>query len=198
MTDSATSGQKTCGTCSICCKIVAVSDLNKPAHQWCVHNVPKKGCGIWGKHPDVCKVWQCGWILMPQLDERWKPEKCGFIIRTRFRIDQLVIDVDPTKPNSWRQEPFFSEIHRWARNSPKSGQQIVVCIGRREIAIFPEEDIDCGELPKGEAVLLGYEQIGDMIRPVALIKTPEGETLRTIPGTYRPKTTLSLGFGKPA
>lgn len=182
-----TTTQKTCGTCSICCKIVAVAELNKPAHQWCVHNVPRKGCGIWGKHPDACKVWQCGWILMPHLDERWKPEKCGFIIRTRFQIQQLVIDVEPSKPNAWRQEPFFSEIHRWARNAPATGQQIVVCIGRRQIVIFPEEDIDVGELPVGEEAAQAYETTGELIRPVVLIRAPQGEILRRVPGTYRLK-----------
>lgn len=182
-----TTTQKTCGTCSICCKIVAVKDLAKPAHQWCVHNVPRKGCGIWGAHPEVCKVWQCGWILMPQLDDRWKPESCGFIIRTRFQIQQLVIDVEPSKPNSWRREPFLSTIHRWAQNSLATGQQIVVCIGRRQIAIFAEEDIDVGELPEGEEAVLAYERNGDMVRPVVLIKAEEGETLRKIPGQYRLK-----------
>lgn len=166
---------------------MAVADLGKPAHQWCVHNVPRKGCGIWGSHPEACKVWQCGWILMPHLDERWKPERCGFVIRTRFQIQQLVIDVDPAKPNAWRQEPFFSEIHRWARNAPATGQQIVVCVGRREILIFPEEDIDAGELPEGEGAVQAYETTGEMVRPLALIRRPDGAISRKIPGTYRLK-----------
>lgn len=180
--------QKTCGTCSICCKIVAVEDLAKPAHQWCIHNVPRKGCGIWGSHPEACKVWQCGWILMPHLDERWKPEKCGFVIRTRFQIQQLVIDVEPSKPNAWRQEPFFSEIHRWARKAPETGQQIVVCIGRRQIVIFPEEDIDVGELPIGQEAAQAYEHSGGLTRPVVLIRAPQGEILRKVPGQFRLKS----------
>ena len=177
--------EKTCGTCSICCKIVAVSDLNKPAHQWCVHNVPHKGCGIWGKHPEVCKAWQCGWILMPQLDEQWKPERCGFIIRNRYEINQLVIDVDPAKPDSWRKEPFYSRIRHWAQSSRASGQQIMVCIGRREIAIFAEEDVDAGMLGPDEVAVMGYQDQGALQRPVVLIKTPEGTTLREAPGRFR-------------
>jgi hypothetical protein len=31
---------RSCGSCSLCCKVMPVQELSKPAGQWCVHAVP--------------------------------------------------------------------------------------------------------------------------------------------------------------
>lgn len=176
---------KSCGTCSLCCKLVYVEELQKPAHQWCVHNRPGKGCAIWGEHPEVCKAWQCGWILMPQLDERWKPERCGFILRNRFESQQLVIDVDPAKPDAWRKAPYLAEIRAWAKRSVAARQQVVVCVGRRAFGVFAEEEIDAGVMPEGVFPFLAYQHQGPMFRPVVLLKREDGTVVGQVPGAFR-------------
>jgi len=45
-----------------------------------------------------------------------------------------------------------------------------------------------GELPIGEEAAQGYETTGNLVRPVALIRSPEGALLRQVPGTYRLKS----------
>lgn len=147
---------RSCGTCSLCCKIIDVPSLNKPAHVWCEHARPGKGCGIWGSHPHVCQVWKCGWQLSEDLDERWKPNKCGFILYHQYDGRQVVVEVDPQRPDAWRKPPFYDAIRRWAAGVRTEDKQVIVRTGRRVLALFPEEDLDIGILPQGQAALLGY------------------------------------------
>lgn len=185
---------RSCGTCSICCKIVAVDALNKPAHQWCVHSVPRKGCGIHGSHPDVCRVWKCGWQVMPQLDASWKPERCGFILRNELAGKQFVIDVDPTKPGAWRREPYYSWIKRRARASDLQRQQVVVYIGPRAIGMFPDDEIDAGVLAPDEFPALALHYRGELARALVQIRSrTTTEILREVAGPWRPKA----AFGTP-
>jgi len=37
---------RACGTCTLCCKVVAVTELAKAAGQWCLHCRPGRGCSI--------------------------------------------------------------------------------------------------------------------------------------------------------
>jgi hypothetical protein len=34
---------RSCGTCSLCCKLYEISELNKPARVWCRHCRPRQG-----------------------------------------------------------------------------------------------------------------------------------------------------------
>lgn len=131
---------------------------------------------------------------MPQLDERWKPDACGFIIRNRYGSRQLVIDVEPTRPDVWRKEPFHSRIRGWAQSSRSAGQYVVVCAGRREIAVFAEEEIDLGVLGTGETAEMTYRDQGAFSRPVVLIRSAEGRLLREVAGRLGPKAGASVSL----
>jgi hypothetical protein len=71
-----------CGTCTACCRNLAIDDpeLKKPPGILCVHCVEGKGCGIYETRPSACRVWFCGWRQMPQLDDSWRPDRCEILI----------------------------------------------------------------------------------------------------------------------
>src|SRR6185503_15460450 len=102
-------------TCTLCCKVVAVASLDKPAGQWCVHARPGKGCATYGSHPDDCRSFMCQWLLRPELDATWKPERCGFAISLVEPGNRMAVMVDPNKPDAWRRAPFYQTIKDWAR-----------------------------------------------------------------------------------
>src|SRR5262245_12210699 len=55
---------RACGQCSLCCKLLHVKELDKPANRWCQHCRPGKGgCSIWGATPEICKSYFCGWRI---------------------------------------------------------------------------------------------------------------------------------------
>jgi hypothetical protein len=39
--------QKTCGDCTLCCEVMAIEELSKPASVWCSHCKPGNGCLIY-------------------------------------------------------------------------------------------------------------------------------------------------------
>jgi hypothetical protein len=45
MTSEAASKQ--CGDCTLCCKVMAIEMLAKPAGAWCPHCTAKRGCTIY-------------------------------------------------------------------------------------------------------------------------------------------------------
>jgi hypothetical protein len=57
-------GTRTCEGCSLCCKLVAVPDLDKPAGKWCQHCSPKDNlsCTIYESRPGNCQDFQCLWL----------------------------------------------------------------------------------------------------------------------------------------
>ena len=50
----------------------------------------------------------------------------------------LVIHVDPVRPDAWRQEPFYSDIRRWARAAARKNRQVIVWQGDTKFVISPD------------------------------------------------------------
>ena len=48
-------GGRACGSCTLCCKVIAVTDFNKLPGVWCAHCVRGKGCGIYETRPQICR-----------------------------------------------------------------------------------------------------------------------------------------------
>jgi hypothetical protein len=71
-----------CGTCTICCKTlkIDVPELKKLAGVSCQHCTEGHGCRIYETRPPVCKQWYCGWRLIPELTDHWRPDRCGVLI----------------------------------------------------------------------------------------------------------------------
>ena len=42
---------RACGTCSLCCKVLSVFELAKPAGKWCTHCRPGNGCDVYATRP---------------------------------------------------------------------------------------------------------------------------------------------------
>ena len=66
-----------CGGCTVCCKDLAINepDLKKVRGVLCEHCAKDSGCAIYETRPGICRTWFCGWRLLPQLDDGWRPDK---------------------------------------------------------------------------------------------------------------------------
>ena len=71
---------RACGTCTLCCKVIAVVDFDKPPGVWCPHCVRGKGCGIYETRPTDCRTFFCEWMLTTSLGPEWKPERSKFAL----------------------------------------------------------------------------------------------------------------------
>jgi hypothetical protein len=147
--------QRTCGSCSLCCKVIGIAALDKPAGQWCPHFAKGVGCAIYASAPDECHSFNCTWLVTPALGEAWRPDRCKLVMWTN-RKGRLIVDVDADYPNAWRREPHLSQLKAWADRSGPEPTEVLVRVRGRMIVVFPEIEIDLGPYDKSLSVASGY------------------------------------------
>ena len=91
-----------CGSCTLCCKLIGVTELEKPAGEWCKHCEVGKGCKIYAERPETCSAWHCGWRMLPFLSDVWYPASARMVINVIRKESHLVMIfcVDPGMRNS--------------------------------------------------------------------------------------------------
>lgn len=66
-----------CGSCTLCCTIARVPELEKPENVLCTHC--KSGCSIYTERPQTCQDFQCAWS-QGAFSEDMRPDKVGFMV----------------------------------------------------------------------------------------------------------------------
>lgn len=101
-----------CGTCTYCCHVMKVKELNKPANTACTHCVEGSGCTIYNDRPASCRQYECLWFRSQQFDKPLspglRPDQCRVVIGTINNGNEIVLYTEPAHRNAW-QEPAFSE-----------------------------------------------------------------------------------------
>ena len=135
---------RACNACTMCCRVLDVAELAKPAGTECPHCIKAGGCGIYADRPSACGEFYCGYLALPFVNERWFPDTCGMMIFPDADQKRLAVHVDPARPDAWQAEPYHADLRQWAAAADKMGFQVYVAVGRRIIAILPHEDVDLG------------------------------------------------------
>ena len=123
---------KACGDCGLCCKIMGVTALAKPAGRWCRHFGKATGCAIYGERPDDCRVFNCLWLLTDALGPEWKPTVAGFVLHSEAGGTRLIVECDPARPHDWRRAPYEAALRRW---SEAPGMEVLVLAGARGVRL---------------------------------------------------------------
>ena len=150
---------RACGECTLCCKVLAIAELGKPKDTWCTHCKISQGCTIYDKRPNPCRSFNCGYLVWDQVPERWFPAKCKMVIAFEQEGKRIVIHVDPSRPDAWRRHPYYEDIKGLAKQAVDGTKQVMVCIGSRQIIIFPERDVDLGVCTKDDRIFT-YQRRG--------------------------------------
>ncbi|MDR7231682.1 hypothetical protein J2X45_002782 [Caulobacter sp. BE264] len=160
---------KSCGSCGLCCKVLAIDALEKPQGAWCGHfRKGGGGCGFYEHRPTACRAFTCLWLTQDRLGDEWRPDKAGFVMYVDRDGKRLNVVVDASKPAAWKREPYYSYIKSMSRRALE-GFELVVCIGDRRIVVFPTEDIDLGVLPPDRKLVSGYVEGEDGLTPFAMV-----------------------------
>src|SRR5712691_7849777 len=137
---------RSCGDCSLCCKLPQIDELDKPEGVWCRHCAPRRGgCTIYETRPTSCRTFHCSWLVDSEFGPEWRPLTCKMVVFLERNGSRLAIRVVPEYPDAWRREPYYSQIKRWSRAAVDARQQVVVYIRRRVIVILPDKDVDFGD-----------------------------------------------------
>src|SRR5215510_7343402 len=138
---------RSCGACSLCCKLLPIRELEKPENQWCVHCRPGNGgCGIYAERPASCRGFACDWLVNPHLGDEWVPTRAKMFVHYNYDplgTMGLYVVVDPARPDSWRREPYFSQLKGRALHQLRTGKmRLYVTVGRQSFLILPDAAVE--------------------------------------------------------
>ena len=70
-----------CGACTVCCTALPIQtkELRKLPGVACVH-CAAQGCTIYETRFPICRTYHCGWRVLPELDDSWRPDRSGVLV----------------------------------------------------------------------------------------------------------------------
>jgi len=136
--------RRSCGSCALCCKLLGL--VENKLGQWCPHCLKSGGCSIYDSRPNICRAFNCVWLTDANFGDEWQPTRSKIVICHTLSGDtsHLVFHVDPGWPHSWRNEPYYSQLKRLARNGLEHNGIVTVNVAKRVFVILPNKDVDFG------------------------------------------------------
>ena len=119
-----TVADRSCGTCTLCCRLPDIDLLDKPANVWCRHCVAGEGCSIYADRPSVCRDFLCFWMTDESLAEAWEPSRSHMMIYRQG--PQVTGLVDPDHPDISLSEPYHAQLSAWAEAAEPTGGYVIV------------------------------------------------------------------------
>lgn len=106
--------KRSCGHCTLCCKVLPVEELQKLASHRCQHQRMGKGCAIYARRPMSCMFWNCEWLATEA--DLPRPDRAGYVIdimpdmvRARDdlsgQVSKIIVRqiwLDPAHPDAWK------------------------------------------------------------------------------------------------
>ena len=148
-----------CGTCTLCCKVMAVATLSKPRGVWCDHALPGRGCGIYDTRPQDCRTFVCLWLRDESLGPDWKPEKSKMVLAHEEATGHMLVYLDPSTPRAWQRAPYMKRLTALMQAGLPLGRLVFIMTGERTGVLLPDERNegrleDLGRLEAGDEVSL--------------------------------------------
>ena len=144
---------RACGTCTLCCKVYDVPDVQSVSGEWCRHTRAGRGCGIHETRPNHCRAFFCLWMTEGWLGPEWKPEKAKMVLAMEPGSYHLAVQVDPGQANAWKRDPYYGQLKRWAAASIEKGRHVLVHVNRNTTVILPDRDVQLGEFAPGDRLV---------------------------------------------
>lgn len=72
--------QRRCGDCQLCCKLLPMPELDKPANCRCRHQRAAKGCAIYSNRPASCALWNCRWLAEKDCADLPRPDRAHYVL----------------------------------------------------------------------------------------------------------------------
>jgi hypothetical protein len=168
-TENGSLASRSCGTCTLCCKVLYVESLAKPQGKWCDSCTIGTGCRIYDTRPNECRKFLCGYLTVRELDESWRPSVSKLVVCLEGGESKTIyVHVDPDRPDAWKRASYYQKLKEWSRRAVQGRGQVIVKLGLRAIVIFPHKEVDLG--PVGDDEMVVTQEI----------RTPSGLELNAI------------------
>lgn len=136
---------RTCGDCSLCCKLLGVPELSKPAGVWCdlvrIELEGTKpglgfrptGCSTYSVRPKACSDFSCLWLQSEAagyaMDDDLRPDRSKVVFGGSLDGRTSVVYVDPSNPDAWKRGRVRKVVARLLGRFPV----VIVCGDRRTL-----------------------------------------------------------------
>lgn len=105
-----------CGPCSLCCTVLRVDELAKPAGRDCVHQRAGGGCAIHAERPPICRSYHCLW-LQGGLEDDERPDRTGAVVDLETTGVGLRLAIREAQPGAFDASPMLQAIAERYRSS---------------------------------------------------------------------------------
>lgn len=179
------STMNSCGECGVCCTLLAIEELGKPAGPACEHL--QGGCAIYDDRPSSCRGFHCLWLKSERLTPEarmgpdWRPDRAGFVMYSERGGMRLNVVVDPAHPQAWKREPYYSFIKRMA-DRVAEGLELLVHVGDLVTVVFPTEEVDLGPVQPEHTLVSGYAEREGRQVPYAMLLSDPPQTIESRSG----------------
>jgi hypothetical protein len=183
--DWGNSGRR-CGGCTLCCKLLPVAEIDKPAGQRCKHQSHAKGCAVYQKSafPYSCAMWNCRWLANLDTADLRRPDRSHYVLDVMpdyvtlrnnqtgedTKVEIVQVWVDPDFPDAHRDPALRAYL---ARRGEEGVAALIRYDSSRGFALFPPAMSSDGQWHEqgGESSRVGRETrkdtMRDMIKGVA-------------------------------
>ncbi len=160
-TDADLVAGRSCGSCTLCCKVMGIRELDKPRLTWCGHCDKKRGCMIYETRPETCREFYCAWMTTAELGDHWKPLNARMVLTHDRTRNWLIVHPDSGRPDAWLEEPYLSDLRAWSVYMTPKGGRVMVFRGDRVIAVLPNGEQDLGPLLRDAATEMARRRSDD-------------------------------------
>jgi len=127
---------RSCGSCTLCCRVMKVPGV-KDDHAWCSH--AKKGaCGIYDTRPELCRQFNCQWLMNEKLGPHWFPKDAKIVVDLKIGEAGAVLAfiVDPNYPDRWKENPWWPDIRALMGQGIVSGMWSTVVMIKEQMIVL--------------------------------------------------------------
>jgi len=99
-----------CDGCTLCCMVLPVPWLDKPAGVWCEHCIIGVGCGLWNNGiPDECKTFVCAYNQLENASVELRPDNCKIIFE---KVDDTMFlgTMHPQRNEAYKKKIIQEEL----------------------------------------------------------------------------------------
>jgi hypothetical protein len=112
-----------CGSCTLCCKLLPVAEINKGAGQRCQYQ-GHKGCAVYHRPPHFprsCAAWSCRWLIDPETKglHDQMPDIVQLTDNDSGETRELLVLqvwVDPARRDAWQEPHLLGYAEQLARD----------------------------------------------------------------------------------
>jgi hypothetical protein len=161
----------------MCCKLLQINEIAKPAGVWCPDVLKGRGCGIYETRPQSCREFRCNWLLHPGLDDSWRPDRAGFLLWT-VSTKVLLVVVEPSKPDAWKRKPYYAQLKDWSKTALTGQGMVLVKVRNDTTVLLPQADVHIGDVAVSDQVTVGRNPADPKSRAWVEVARSDGSIAR--------------------